>query len=401
MRILHTSDWHIGRNFHEKSLIDDQAHALEQLHAAIRDSRPDALIIAGDLYDRPIPPAQAVTLLNDTLRRVALDFGVPVFMISGNHDSAERVGFGAELLKKSNVHIVSNFAAIRTPLRLTDDWGDVDLFGVPYLDVDEVRLRIEAKGAESNQERIRWNSIAAARHCLREVHSARDPSTPAIVVAHSFVSGAKTSESELDLSIGGIDALSRDLFKEFAYTALGHLHRPQNVGPAVRYSGSLLPYHFEETDSPKSLSLIEMGKDRTKPRIEEFPISPRRKLTVIKGTFEEILEQGRELGRIEDYVLVRRINDGPVLDLAAKLRDHFPNLCSVELLAPEAVAGANPLAKSLAAQELRSKIRKNRDVPALFEGFFEELTQLKLTDSERKTLKDLWQNQEHALEVQS
>ena len=401
MRILHTSDWHLGRNFHEKSLIDDQAHALEQLHAAIRDSRPDVLIIAGDLYDRPIPPAQAVTLLNETLRKIALDAGVPVFLISGNHDSAERVGFGAELLRKSNVHIVSQFAAMRTPLRLTDEWGNMDVFGVPYLDVDEVRLRVEALGSEAQQERIRWNSIAAARHCLKEVQSARDPSTPAIVVAHSFVSGAKTSESELDLSIGGIDALSRDLFKDFAYTALGHLHRPQNVGPTVRYSGSLLPYHFEETDSPKSLSLIEVGKDRTQLRIEEISISPRRKLTVIKGTFEEILEQGRNLGRIEDYVLVRRINDGPVLDLAAKLRDHFPNLCSVELLAPESLEGSQALGKALAAQELRSKIRKNRDVPALFEGFFEELTQLKLSDSERNTLKDLWQSQDSAPEVQS
>jgi len=397
MRILHTSDWHIGRNFHEKSLIEDQAHALEQLHAAIRDSRPDVLIIAGDLYDRPIPPAQAVTLLNETLRKIALDAGLPVFMISGNHDSAERVGFGAELLKKSNVHIVSNFAAIRTPLRLSDDWGTIDIFGVPYLDVDEVRLRVDAQGSE---ERIRWNSIAAARSCLKAVHAARDPATPAIAVAHSFVSGAKTSESELDLSIGGIDALSRDLFKDFAYTALGHLHRPQNVGPAVRYSGSLLPYHFEETDSPKSFSLIEIGKDRTQLRIEELPISPKRKLTVIKGTFEQILEQGRNLGRIEDYVLVRRINDGPVLDLAAKLRDHFPNLCSVELLAPESLEGSQALGKALAAHELRSKIRKNRDVPALFEGFFEELTQLKLSDSERNTLKDLWQGQDSGPEVQ-
>ena len=390
MRILHTSDWHIGRTFHEKSLLEDQAYALEQLHRVIQEFKPDAVIIAGDLYDRAIPPAQAVVLLNETLRRIALESGTPVFIISGNHDSAERVGFGSELFRKSGVHIVSSYPGISTPLRLIDQYGSMAVYGIPYLDVDEVRLHTSGDELKQDGERKRWNSLEAAKRCLALVEASRDPATPAVVVAHTFVQGARESQSELPLSIGGLDALSTQLFNPYAYTALGHLHRPQNPAPRVRYSGSLLSYHFDETDSKKSFTLVEFGKDRMSPLITEVPIEPKRALRVITGKFPEILEQAQSIGRTDDYVLVRRINDGPVLDIAGKLREHFPNLCSVELLAPEYSLDPAARKRAEAAAQIRTELRKNRNIPALFESFFKEITQEEVSESEKATLQALW-----------
>jgi exonuclease SbcD len=389
MRILHTSDWHIGRSFHEKSLLEDQAHALEQLHRVLKEFKPDAVIIAGDLYDRAIPPAQAVVLLNETLKRIALESETPVFIISGNHDSAERVGFGSDLFRKSGVHIVSSFAGISSPLRLTDEHGTIDIYGIPYLDVDEVRLH-SGEPQNGQGERKRWNALEAARSCLSMIASHRDHATPAIAVAHTFVQGARESQSELPLSIGGLDALSTQLFSDYAYTALGHLHRPQNPAARVRYSGSLLSYHFDETDSKKSFTLVELGKDRMSPSITEIPIEPKRALRVITGKFSEILEQAGEIGKTDDYVLVRRINDGPVLDIAGKLREHFPNLCSVELLSPEYSLDPAARRRSEAAARIRTEVRKNRNIPALFESFYKEMTLGDISEAEKTTIQTLW-----------
>ncbi|HZH28273.1 MAG TPA: exonuclease SbcCD subunit D [Azospirillaceae bacterium] len=347
MRILHTADWHLGRTLFEAKLLDDQAYALDRLLEMVAETRPDAVVVAGDLFDRPVPPADAVRLLDETFRRIVLGHGIPVVAIAGNHDSAERIDFGASLLSAGNLHIRGLAALDCAPVVLADVHGPVHLHPVPYAEPVAVRALL---GAEpSGQARIDCHDAAMDALCDR-IRAARPAGVRSVLVAHPFVAGGLESESERPLAhVGGASAVRPATLAGFDYVALGHLHRPQTIGSgagaAIRYSGSLLKYSPSEIGHAKSVSLVELGAPGTPPRIEEMPLVPRRDLRRIEGRLQDLLDTPPP-GNREDYLVVRLTDRGPVFDAMAKLRQVYPNALTIERLDPQAAPGTSGVSRT-------------------------------------------------------
>ena len=233
MRFIHTSDWHLGKVLHQHSLLEDQQHALEQLFQILVDQRPDALVIAGDVFDRSVPPADAVRVLDDFLARVSLDLALPVVMIAGNHDGAERLGFGARLMAERRLCIAGPMRSELPTLTLHDAHGPVVFFPLPYADPAAIQLTHPYDEPRTHQRATE----ALVAHALQQ----KPAGARSVCVAHAFVYGGSESESERPLTLGGTGLVDHTVFDGFDYVALGHLHRPQSVGrAAVRYCGSLL-----------------------------------------------------------------------------------------------------------------------------------------------------------------
>lgn len=321
MRLLHTGDWHLGRIFHARSLIDDQAHVLDQFVALVRELRPDAVLVAGDVYDRAVPPADAVNLLDDTLSRIVLGEGVPVVLIAGNHDSPDRLGFGARLLAPRGLTIAGRIAARVEPLHFVDEWGKLAVYPLPYAEPAVVR---DALGAEFRDHDA---ALGALLDGIRERHPA---GVRAVVVAHAFVAGGTESESERPLSVGGSGAVAASRFAGFDYVALGHLHRPQQIGSAaINYAGSPLKYSLSEIDHDKSVSLVEL-RAPGEIRVERIALQPRRDLRRVSGDLHALVEAGREDPGRHDYVFASLTDKGALLEPMARLREVYPNALGCE-----------------------------------------------------------------------
>ncbi len=320
MRFIHTADWHIGRLFHNLSLLDDQSHVLEQLLEILADARADALVVAGDVYDRAVPPADAVRLLDEVIARITRDCGVPVIMIAGNHDSPERLGFGSGLLAEQGFHVRGPLEPGLSPVVLGDAWGEVNFYPIPYAEPAVVRSRL-GEGEVHNHDAA---MAALVGRIQGESFAGRN-----VAIAHSFLTGGESSDSERPLTVGGAGNVSVDRFSGFDYVALGHLHRPQEVSNGVRYSGSLLKYSFSEAGHEKSVTLVELdavGRCRT----ELFPLTPRRDMRIVEGAFETLL-QGPGAGESrEDYLLVRLSDKKAILDPMGRLREVYPNVLHLE-----------------------------------------------------------------------
>lgn len=234
MRLLHTSDWHLGRSFHRVGLLDAQAAYLDHLVATVREREVDAVLVAGDVYDRAVPPLAAVELFDRALHRLA-DAGVATVMISGNHDSARRLGVGAGLIRLAGIHLRTDPAGCATPVILSDRHGDVALYGLPYL--EPALVRDELKAARTGHEAV----LTAAMDRVRADLAGRTPGTRSVVLAHAFVAGGEPSDSERDITVGGVSAVPAGVFSGVDYVALGHLHGSQRLTERVRYSGSPSP----------------------------------------------------------------------------------------------------------------------------------------------------------------
>jgi exonuclease SbcD len=250
--VLHTSDWHLGRSFHRVSLLDAQRAFLDHLVATVRAERVDAVLVAGDVYDRAVPPLSAVELYDDTLHRLA-GLGVPTVMISGNHDSARRLGVGAGLMGTAGVHLRTDPADCDRPVLLRDDHGDVACYGLPYLEPALVREEFGAERADHTAV------LTAAMDRVRADLATRPAGTRAVVLAHAFVTGAAPCDSERDITAGGVEAVPARVFDGVHYAALGHLHGCQTVSERIRYSGSPLAYSFSEEHHRKSVWLVDLG----------------------------------------------------------------------------------------------------------------------------------------------
>ena len=279
MRLLHTSDWHLGRSLHKADLREAQERFLDHLVETARAERVDAVLIAGDVYDRAVPPVDAVALCEQALVRLR-DTGARVIVISGNHDSARRLGFSSALIDASGVHLRTRPATLAEPVMLRDDHGPVAVYGVPYLEpavglpgFDGPR----AHPAVLGEAAARIRADAAARGVRRTV-----------VIAHAWVAGGGASDSERDISVGGVGYVPASLFDGFSYVALGHLHGQQTIAEHMRYSGSPLPYSFSEAHHKKGSWLVEVGVDG-KTRAERVPAPVYRKLTVLRGRIEDLL----------------------------------------------------------------------------------------------------------------
>lgn len=321
MRLLHTADWHLGRLFHNLSLLDDQRHVLQQLLTIIDRERVDAVLIAGDIYDRSVPPAAAVTLLDDILAELCEQRGLPVIMISGNHDGAARLGFGARHLRQAGLHILTDLATCDQPVTLAVDGVMVDVFGIPYADPEYVR---SAFGADVR------DFDAAHRYLLERIHAQRHPARPTLLMSHCFVEGGAASDSERPLTLGGAESVAWEPMQDFDYVALGHLHGPQYRGSEhIRYSGSLLKYSFSEASQRKGVTLVDLDATGVT-RIEQIPLLPRREVRVLEGELDALIARGRTDPRADDYLLVRLTDRHAILDPMGKLREVYPNVLHLE-----------------------------------------------------------------------
>jgi exonuclease SbcD len=326
LRLVHTSDWHLGRALHEESLLRDQAWALDRLELLLRDARPDALLIAGDVYDRAVPPSEAVSLLDDFLTRVTA-IGVPVVAIAGNHDSAERLSFASRLLETRGVHLRGTLERCAEPIEIP---GKGWLYAVPFVDPEVVR------GA-TQDEAIRGHA-AATEHVLSRVRcEAATRSLPTVLVAHAFVQGAvATPDSERPCAVGGAGTVPASALAGFDYVALGHLHAPQQVEERLRYSGSLLKYSFSEASHAKSALVVEIDAGRT--TVEAVPIGARRDVVRVQGTLEELLRRPDLAAHEGDLVEAMLEDEGYVVDAKNRLQARFRHVLNVtrKVLAPGA-----------------------------------------------------------------
>lgn len=371
MRILHTSDWHLGRILYGVHLINDQAHVLEQFIQLVAYSKPDVILITGDIYDRSVPPTGAVTLLDDVLGKILLDYEVPVILIAGNHDSPDRLGFGAGLLARQDLHLICQLNSDLGPVVIHDSAGPVYFCPAPYAEPPLVRERLRAPDAASHEQAM----LAVIQHLTASTIPA---GARRVILAHAFVAGGEESESERPLSVGGSGAVSASLFQPFHYAALGHLHQPQRVGDEhVRYAGSLLKYSFSEALHQKSVTLVEMdGAGKTK--IETIPLIPRRDVRCLEGYFADIRDNPQKEGR-DDYIMVTLLDKGPVMDAIGRLREVYPNVLHIER--PALTTGG----------ELRGPGGDHRrmDEAALFTSFFEQVTGEPLSEEQNKVFAEL------------
>lgn len=321
MKFIHTSDWHIGRQFHNVSLLDDQRHVLNQLIEHIEREAVDAVVIAGDIYDRSVPPAAAVELLDDVLNKICAELSVPVLLIPGNHDSAERLRFASRQLRQAGVHIFGELSQTHLPVTIRGGSIDVNFYGIPYNDPESVRNHFGVNVSSHDD---------AHRYLVEQIINAKSDDSPNILISHCFIDGWDESDSERPLSIGGADRISYEAFTGFDYVALGHLHGPQHKGEAhIRYSGSILKYSFSEQNQRKGVTLVEMAADGMQSAIH-LPLYPLRDMRILEGELNTLIEQGKTDPHNEDYLLVRLTDKHALLDPMGKLRQVYPNVLHIE-----------------------------------------------------------------------
>lgn len=361
MRFIHTADWHLGRIFHGVHLTADQAHVLDQLVRIVADARPDAVLVAGDVYDRAVPPPEAVELLDDTLSRIVLDLGVPVVLIAGNHDSPRRLAFGARLMRAQRLHLFGAADVAPAPVLIEDTHGVVHVFPFPYAEPAAVR---ELAGDPAIADHAGALAALVAR-------AGRPRDARAVALAHAFVDGGVSGESERPLALGGAFSVPPDILAEFNYAALGHLHRPQAITGAMAYAGSILKYSFDESGQSKSVAVVEMDR-LGRCRAEAVPLQPRRDVRRIAGRFDDLLRDAPAEGR-DDYLEVTLQDRGPILDAMGRLREVYPNVLHVARTAgPEPDEGLPGAGRRF----------RGMDDAALFAAFFRQVTAEELAPEE-------------------
>ncbi|WP_424214925.1 exonuclease SbcCD subunit D [Streptomyces sp. BI20] len=317
MRLLHTSDWHLGRTFHRVDLHRAQAAFLDHLVDTVRDREVDAVLVAGDVYDRAVPSLPAVELFDSALHRLA-DLGVPTVMISGNHDSARRLGVGSGLLDRAGIHLRTDPAGIGDPVLLDDPEGPVACYGLPYL---EPALARDALGAaETRHESV----LAAAMDRVRADLAGRPPGTRAVVLAHAFVVGGEPSDSERDITVGGVASVPTGVFDGVHYAALGHLHGCQTLTERIRYSGSPLAYSFSETTHRKSTWIVDLDAAGGV-RAERVDTPVPRPLARLRGRIEDLLADPAHTRHEESWVEATLTDPVRPKDPMARLLERFPH----------------------------------------------------------------------------
>ncbi|MFF3690645.1 exonuclease SbcCD subunit D [Streptomyces sp. NPDC002187] len=321
MRFLHTSDWHLGRSFHRVSMLDAQAAFLDHLVATVRERDVDAVLVAGDVYDRAVPPLAAVELFDEALHRLAAA-DVPTVMISGNHDSARRLGVAAGLIERAGIHLRTDPAGCATPVVLADADGEVAFYGLPYL--EPALVKDEFKADKARHETV----LAAAMQRVREDLADRPAGTRSVVLAHAFVAGGEESDSERDITVGGVAAVPAEVFHGVDYVALGHLHGCQTITERVRYCGSPLAYSFSETHHRKTMWLVDLdaGGGLTAERVD----CPRpRPLARLRGTLEDLLADPA-LARHEESFVEATLTDAlRPAEPMARMAERFPHTLSL------------------------------------------------------------------------
>ena len=320
MKFIHLSDLHIGKRVNEYSMLEDQQYILMQIINIIDETKPDGVIIAGDVYDKPVPSAEAVALFDDFLYRLAKR-NLQVFVISGNHDSPERIAFASRLIEKSGIYMSPVYNGKVTPITLSDEYGELDVYMLPFIKPAHVRRYFEEETINSYTDAMR---VAIENMNINKSHRN-------ILVTHQFVTGSSRCESE-ELSVGGTDNVDSDVFEDFDYVALGHIHSPQNCGSdKIRYCGTPLKYSFSEANHKKSVTVVTFEK-KGDMEITTIPLTPLRDLVEIKGTYDEIMSKSFYEGTTykEDYMHITLTDEEDIYDAIGKLRTVYKNLMKLD-----------------------------------------------------------------------
>ncbi len=386
MKILHTADWHLGKVFHNHSLVSDQEHVLQQFIAIAKDTRPDVILIAGDIYDRSVPPKEAVALFDNILETLILDLKIPVIAIAGNHDSPDRIDFGRRLFRAQHLYISGRPDTQPQPVIVSDKYGKVYFYPFPYIDPINMHFYLHAEGLLPE-----GSGLATHGDLFEWFVGAVDAVHPfperAVCVAHPFVQEVSqdlhnASDAERRIAVGGQYQVSKRVFAPFHYTALGHLHSRQALsGTDVHYSGSILKYSFSETDHQKSVTLVELD-ERGHTRLNFIDLKPLREVRKISG----IIEDQRFIpddatASPTDFLWVRLRNTSPVLHALPIVQEQFSHAVSIENKM------AKPLSDALPAME-------GADHPSpvvLFERFYEEMMETSLPKAQRQIIQEIIQ----------
>lgn len=320
MKLIHLSDLHLGKRVNEFSMLEDQQYILTEILQIIDREKPDGVMIAGDVYDKSVPSAEAVALLDDFLVRLAKR-DLQVFLISGNHDSPERMAFGGRLMAQSGVHLAPVYDGKVSPITLTDEYGPVNLYLLPFLKPAHVRRCFPEREILTYTD-----ALAAAIEAMGV-----NPAQRNVLVTHQFVTGAARCDSE-EISVGGTDNVDVSVFEPFDYVALGHIHGPQQVGrETVRYCGTPLKYSFSEAKHQKSVTVVELG-EKGAVSVHTVPLTPMRDLAELRGTYEELTFRGFYDGTSypRDYVHITLTDEEDIPDAVSKLRIIYPNLMKLD-----------------------------------------------------------------------
>lgn len=385
MKIMHLADLHIGMKLNEFSLLEDQKYILKQILDIAAEEKPEAVVIAGDIYDKFVPPAEAVAVADDFLTSLAAA-GAEVFVISGNHDSADRIAFGSKLMEKSGVHMSPVYRGEVTPVTLSDEYGEVNFYMLPFISpylmrryaaaqehtednadiADNTADDPEAQEQSETPKKMTYNDeVKLAVERMSPDYSQRN-----VIISHQAVTGGQRSESEHG-PIGGLENVDAEVYEKFDYAALGHLHRPQEIEgyKNICYSGTPLKYSLSESGHDKSVTIAELA-EKGSLTVRTVPLEPLRDMRRLPGTLEELLR-----GSSDDYLYIELTDETPVFDPAQKLRPRYPNILSVT-----AVQRSFTPEKGSAAQNGIQQLPPDR----LFEQFFELRTGKPMTDEQRK-----------------
>jgi len=317
MRLLHTSDWHIGRSLHGADLLADQQRVLTGLADLIRAESIDMVLVSGDIYDRAIPPAAATAVLDCVLTELR-GAGAQLVITPGNHDSSIRLAYAAALLAANGVHLRTSVAKLDEPVLIEDEHGTVGIYGIPYLEPDLVKHALGVPAGHGHTD-----VLCAAMGRIRADRDARGL-TRTIVLAHAFVAGGAKGESERDISVGGVEIVPAEVFSGVDYVALGHLHRSQEIAEGIHYSGSPLAYSFSEADQVKSVRVVDIGA-RGLAAVEIHPLDRPRGMVTLTGTLDDLLADPGYETHLEDYVSAQLLDLTRPVDAMRRLRGRFPH----------------------------------------------------------------------------
>ena len=404
MRFLHTADWHLGRIFYGQYLTDDQAYVLEhQFFTILKEEKIDGILLAGDVFDRAVPPIEAIELWDSIITRLAMDYKVPLFVVSGNHDGAERLEVGRSMLSESGIHIWGSPHHALQPFEFEGADGRVAICPMPF---SEPRHIGDALGLSSNESKSvdtdmvddtlfsyvddkDQEAVAINLHNYDQMYQAWSDylykQVPkrmrSIAISHAFVMGGEVGGSERTLSVGGSEQVNPRVFKDFHYTALGHLHGPQRMGAdQIRYSGSPLKYSFDEHGQKKSFTIIDMDT-KGSVDISTIPVEAKRDVVILEGYFEDLLNNKElQAKHKDDYVQARLLDTMPIMDGMARLRQVYPRCMTIELVGrvatPMAVMG------DVVFKELNER--------QLFNQFAENVWKKPLTEEEQSYTDSVW-----------
>ncbi|WP_462409631.1 exonuclease SbcCD subunit D [Neobacillus sp. Marseille-QA0830] len=370
MKFIHTADWHLGKLVHGVYMTENQREALEQFVDIVAEEKPDAVVIAGDLYDRSVPPTDAVDLLDEILFKINVILKTPIIAIAGNHDSAERLSFGSSWYRHSQFYLTGKLTDGFEPVRV----NGANFYLLPYAEPGVVRQLLNDDSIHSHQ--------GAMKALIGKIEENINPDEPNILVGHAFVLGGQTSDSERMLSVGGSGCVSADLFEPFSYTALGHLHSPDAIRhQTVKYSGSLLKYSFSEAKQNKSISIIEMDEKGSFTHRLRL-LRPTHDMRELEGFMEELLDpQFYEKQRVHDYLKITLLDEGEIIDPINKLRQIYPNVLHLERKIE-----LTDLKKKQSFNSIRNEKKSELE---LFEQFYADMTTAEFSQEKKSAMIDI------------